>query len=104
MRIVWLLGLLAGRATAAVGSQAAGAHHSETRSYRGPFPASPAQQVLQAYEAAGADVLYAPGLRTVAEVRDVVGALKRPFNIVTGRLDPDITAIQLAEDALSTAS
>jgi hypothetical protein len=49
-------------------------------------------------------VLYAPGLRTVAEVRDVVGALKRPFNIVTGRLDPDITAIQLAEDALSTAS
>ena len=39
---------------------------------------------LQAYEAAGADVLYAPGLRTVAEVRHVVGALKRPFNIVTG--------------------
>jgi len=52
---------------------------------------------LQAYEAAGADVLYAPGLRTVAEVRDVAGALKRPFNIVTGWLDPDITAIQLAE-------
>jgi 2-methylisocitrate lyase-like PEP mutase family enzyme len=52
---------------------------------------------LQAYEAAGADVLYAPGLRTVAEVRNVVGALKRPFNIVTGWLDPDITATQLAE-------
>jgi 2-methylisocitrate lyase-like PEP mutase family enzyme len=52
---------------------------------------------LQAYEAAGADVLYAPGLRTVAEVRHVVGALKRPFNIVTGWLDPDITAAQLAE-------
>jgi 2-methylisocitrate lyase-like PEP mutase family enzyme len=52
---------------------------------------------LQAYEAAGADVLYAPGLRTVAEVRHVVGALKRPFNIVTGWLDPDITAVQLAD-------
>jgi 2-methylisocitrate lyase-like PEP mutase family enzyme len=52
---------------------------------------------LQAYEAAGADVLYAPGLRTVAEVRHVVGALKRPFNIVTGWLDPDITAAQLAD-------
>jgi 2-methylisocitrate lyase-like PEP mutase family enzyme len=52
---------------------------------------------LQAYEAAGADVLYAPGLRTVAEVRNVVSALKRPFNIVTGWLDPDITAVQLAE-------
>lgn len=52
---------------------------------------------LQAYEAAGADVLYAPGLRTVAEVRQVAGALKRPFNVVTGWLDPDITAAQLAE-------
>ncbi|MBN9088653.1 MAG: isocitrate lyase/phosphoenolpyruvate mutase family protein [Reyranella sp.] len=52
---------------------------------------------LQAYEAAGADVLYAPGLRTVAEVRQVVQAVKRPFNVVTGWLDPGITASQLAE-------
>lgn len=52
---------------------------------------------LQAYEAAGADVLYAPGLRDVAEVREVVRALKRPFNVVTGWLDPDITVAQLAE-------
>lgn len=52
---------------------------------------------LQAYEAAGADVLYAPGLKTTAEVREVVSAIKRPFNIVTGWLDPDITASQLAE-------
>jgi 2-methylisocitrate lyase-like PEP mutase family enzyme len=52
---------------------------------------------LQAYEAAGADVLYAPGLKTLSEVREVVSAIKRPFNIVTGGLDPDITASQLAE-------
>jgi 2-methylisocitrate lyase-like PEP mutase family enzyme len=52
---------------------------------------------LQAYEAAGADVLYAPGLRTLAEVRQVVQAVKRPFNVVTGWLDPGITAAQLAE-------
>ncbi len=52
---------------------------------------------LQAYEAAGADVLYAPGLRTLAEVRQVVQAVKRPFNVVTGWLDPAITAQQLAE-------
>lgn len=52
---------------------------------------------LQAYEAAGADVLYAPGLRTLTEVRNVVNAINRPFNIVTGWLDPDITAAQLAE-------
>jgi 2-methylisocitrate lyase-like PEP mutase family enzyme len=52
---------------------------------------------LQAYEAAGADVLYAPGLRNLDEVRQVVSAVKRPFNVVTGWLDPDITAVQLAE-------
>jgi 2-methylisocitrate lyase-like PEP mutase family enzyme len=52
---------------------------------------------LQAYEAAGADVLYAPGLRTLAEVRQVVQAVKRPFNVVTGWLDPAITHAQLAE-------
>jgi 2-methylisocitrate lyase-like PEP mutase family enzyme len=52
---------------------------------------------LQAYEAAGADVLYAPGLRTLAEVRDVVRAVNRPFNVVTGWLEPDITLAQLSE-------
>ncbi|HEY1934772.1 MAG TPA: isocitrate lyase/phosphoenolpyruvate mutase family protein [Acetobacteraceae bacterium] len=52
---------------------------------------------LQAYEAAGADVLYAPGLRTVKEVSGVVQSVGRPFNVVTGWLDPDITLAQLAE-------
>jgi 2-methylisocitrate lyase-like PEP mutase family enzyme len=52
---------------------------------------------LRAFEEAGADVLYAPGLKTLAEVREVASAIKRPFNIVTGWLDPDITASQLAE-------
>ncbi len=51
---------------------------------------------LQAYEAVGADVLYAPGLRDLDEVRHVTAALKRPFNVVTGWLDPAITAAQLA--------
>jgi 2-methylisocitrate lyase-like PEP mutase family enzyme len=36
-------------------------------------------------------------LRNLAEVREVVGAVKRPFNVVTGWLDPDITAADLAE-------
>jgi 2-methylisocitrate lyase-like PEP mutase family enzyme len=52
---------------------------------------------LQAYESAGADVLYAPGLRNVSEVRHVVGAVNRPFNVVTGWLDPDITLAQLSD-------
>jgi len=52
---------------------------------------------LQAYEVAGADVVYAPGLRTIPEVREVVRAVKRPVNVVTGWLDPDITLAQLSE-------
>jgi len=51
---------------------------------------------LQAYEAAGADVLYAPGLRDLSEIRRVVGAISRPFNAVIGWLDPSITVAQLA--------
>lgn len=52
---------------------------------------------LRAYEAAGADVLYAPGLRNLDDVRDVARAVTRPVNVVTGWLDPDITLAQLSE-------
>jgi 2-methylisocitrate lyase-like PEP mutase family enzyme len=37
---------------------------------------------LQAYEEAGADVLYAPGLRTGEEVRTVCGAVSKPVNVL----------------------
>jgi 2-methylisocitrate lyase-like PEP mutase family enzyme len=37
---------------------------------------------LQAYERAGADVLYAPGLRTADEVRAVCEAVGRPVNVL----------------------
>ena len=37
---------------------------------------------LQAYEAAGADCLYAPGLRTVDEIRAVCSAVDRPVNVL----------------------
>src|SRR5262245_25602973 len=37
---------------------------------------------LQAYEAAGADVLYAPGLRTTEEIRAVVEATSKPINVL----------------------
>lgn len=39
---------------------------------------------LQAYEQAGADVLYAPGLRTREEIAAVVDALDRPVNVLMG--------------------
>jgi 2-methylisocitrate lyase-like PEP mutase family enzyme len=37
---------------------------------------------LQAYERAGADVLYAPGLRSADEIRLVRGATSRPLNVL----------------------
>jgi 2-methylisocitrate lyase-like PEP mutase family enzyme len=37
---------------------------------------------LQAFEEAGADVLYAPGLRTAEEIRAVCGAVSRPVNVL----------------------
>ena len=39
---------------------------------------------LQAYQDAGADVLYAPGLRTADEIRAVVRSVDRPVNVVVG--------------------
>jgi 2-methylisocitrate lyase-like PEP mutase family enzyme len=37
---------------------------------------------LQAYQAAGADVLYAPGLTSLAEIRQLVTAVDRPVNVL----------------------
>jgi 2-methylisocitrate lyase-like PEP mutase family enzyme len=37
---------------------------------------------LQAFQQAGADVLYAPGLRTVAEIRTVCDAVSKPVNVL----------------------
>jgi 2-methylisocitrate lyase-like PEP mutase family enzyme len=37
---------------------------------------------LQAFEAAGADVLYAPGLATVDEIRAVCDAVSKPVNVL----------------------
>jgi 2-methylisocitrate lyase-like PEP mutase family enzyme len=40
---------------------------------------------LRAYERAGADVLYAPGLRSGAEVRAVCDAVSKPVNVLAHR-------------------
>ncbi|NEV00663.1 isocitrate lyase/PEP mutase family protein [Bradyrhizobium uaiense] len=51
---------------------------------------------LQAFEAAGADVLYSPGLYDIGTIKTVVSALKRPFNLVMGFADPTLTVEQIA--------
>ena len=50
---------------------------------------------LQAYEAVGADVLYAPGLREVDQVRAICSAVGRPVNVLghaAFRLDEIVAA------------
>ena len=49
---------------------------------------------LQAFEAAGADVVYAPGLRTADEVRAVCEAASQPVNVLAR---PNLTMAELAE-------
>ena len=51
---------------------------------------------LQAFEAAGADALYAPGLTTLDEVRLVTGALSKPVNVLAPLLRR-VTVMQLAD-------
>jgi 2-methylisocitrate lyase-like PEP mutase family enzyme len=52
---------------------------------------------LQAFESAGADVLYAPGLKDLDTIRTVVSSVSKPVNVVMTHADPSITATQLAE-------
>ena len=51
---------------------------------------------LQAFEKAGADVLYAPGLRDLTSIRTVVASIGKPLNVVMSAADPNITVDQLA--------
>jgi len=50
---------------------------------------------LQAYEAAGADVLFAPGLPDLAAVKKVCGSLKKPFNFMVGIKGKSFTVAEL---------
>jgi len=59
---------------------------------------------LQAFAAAGADVLYAPGLRDLDTIRQVVAAVQKPVNVVMSSADPEITARQLAQAGVKRIS
>jgi 2-methylisocitrate lyase-like PEP mutase family enzyme len=59
---------------------------------------------LQAFEKAGADVLYAPGLRDLATIRAVVSSVGKPVNVVMSAADPAITAAQLADAGVKRIS
>jgi 2-methylisocitrate lyase-like PEP mutase family enzyme len=52
---------------------------------------------LQAFEKAGADVLYAPGRFDLTQIRTICSAVTKPVNVVMGFLDPSLTIEQLGE-------
>jgi len=59
---------------------------------------------LQAFAKAGADVLYAPGLRDLATIRQVAAAVSKPINVVMSAADPDLTTQQLADAGVKRIS
>jgi 2-methylisocitrate lyase-like PEP mutase family enzyme len=59
---------------------------------------------LQAFERAGADVLYAPGVRDLDQIRAVTSAVSRPVNVVMSAADPSLTLARLAEAGVKRIS
>ena len=59
---------------------------------------------LQAFEKAGADVLYAPGLRDLETIRTVCGALTKPVNVVMGLSGATFSVAELAEAGVKRIS
>ncbi|AOE93075.1 MULTISPECIES: isocitrate lyase/PEP mutase family protein [Ralstonia solanacearum species complex] len=51
---------------------------------------------LQAYQDAGADVLYAPGLKTHEEIATVLREVDRPVNVMMGFADGNLSVAELA--------
>lgn len=48
---------------------------------------------LQAFQAAGADVLYAPGISTAADIRSVVSSVDCPVNVLALPSGPNVAAL-----------
>ncbi len=59
---------------------------------------------LQAYEGVGADVLYAPGLRSLEEVKQVCKAVSAPVNVLVGALSEGFTVAALADAGVARIS
>ena len=59
---------------------------------------------LQSFEAAGAEVLYAPGLPDLSAIRTVCAAVSRPVNVVMGLSGPTYTVAELAEAGVRRVS
>jgi 2-methylisocitrate lyase-like PEP mutase family enzyme len=59
---------------------------------------------LQAFEKAGAEVLYAPGLASLAQIRTVCASVSRPVNVVMGLVGGTFSVPQLGEAGVKRIS
>jgi 2-methylisocitrate lyase-like PEP mutase family enzyme len=59
---------------------------------------------LQAFEAAGADMLYAPGLRDIEAIRTVCQALTNPVNVIMGMKGVTFGVAELVEAGVKRIS
>ncbi len=61
-------------------------------------------QRLQAYQQAGADVLFAPGVKTMEEIKAIVSSVDRPVNVLMGFPGVAISAEDLSEAGVKRIS
>lgn len=59
---------------------------------------------LQAYQEAGADVLYAPGLTSKSDIATLVGSVDRPVNVLMGLQGVRLTLNELSEIGVKRVS
>jgi len=59
---------------------------------------------LQAFQEAGADVLFAPGLSSLDQIRAVVSSIDRPLNVIMGLDGVGITLAQLQQAGVKRVS
>ena len=59
---------------------------------------------LQAFSAAGADVLYAPGLPNLDAIRTVCAEVDKPINVVMGLKGPSFSVAQLSDAGVRRVS
>jgi 2-methylisocitrate lyase-like PEP mutase family enzyme len=57
---------------------------------------------LQAFDKAGADALFAPGVSDIAMIKEICGAVSKPVNVLVG--GPDLTLTALAEAGVKRIS
>ncbi len=59
---------------------------------------------LQAYQEAGADVLFAPGIQSRDDIRSIIQSIDRPLNVLIGLSDVKLNFIELQELGVARVS